>query len=65
MQEIHVDIAPDGSLKIDAVGFTGADCEQATHFLEEALGQVAEKRKKPEFWQQRSGRTNQRLHTGR
>ena len=43
-QTIHVDIAPDGSLKIDAVGFTGADCEQATRFLEDALGQVAEKR---------------------
>ena len=37
-QEIHVDIAPDGALAIDAVGFTGPDCDQATRFLEEALG---------------------------
>ena len=65
MQEIHIDIAPDGGLQIDAVGFSGTDCEQATRFLETALGQIARKQKKPEYYQQRSGRTSQKLHTGR
>jgi hypothetical protein len=46
---IEVIIAPDGSLKIDAVGFQGADCEKATAFLEEALGQVGERQRKPEY----------------
>ena len=49
---IEVIIQPDGSLKIDAVGFKGADCEKATRFLEQALGQVKGKQKKPEFYRQ-------------
>ena len=58
---IEVIVQPDGSLKIDAVGFQGADCEKATAFLEEALGQITDKQKKPEYYrhirrQQRVGR---------
>ncbi|HZR21451.1 MAG TPA: DUF2997 domain-containing protein [Verrucomicrobiae bacterium] len=34
-----------GEIQIDAVGFKGPDCEQATKFLEEALGVVAETKK--------------------
>jgi hypothetical protein len=48
MKTIEVIIGPDGSLKIDAVGFQGADCERATAFLEKALGRVSAKHKKPE-----------------
>ncbi len=51
-REIEVIVAPDGSLKIDAVGFHGADCEKATAFLEQALGRTTGKQKKPEFYQQ-------------
>lgn len=49
---IEIIVKPDGSLKIDAVGFQGADCEKATRFLEQALGKVAGKQKKPEFHRQ-------------
>jgi len=49
---IEIIVKPDGSLKIDAVGFQGADCEKATRFLEQALGRVAGKQKKPEFHRQ-------------
>ena len=35
---IEVVVAPDGTVKIDAIGFTGPDCEKATAFLEKALG---------------------------
>lgn len=49
---IEVIVQPDGSLKIDAVGFRGADCEKATRFLEQALGRVAGRQKKPEFYRQ-------------
>lgn len=62
-QEIHVLIEPDGSVKIDAVGFTGADCEQATAFLEKALGHVQQKRRKPEYFLR--NRTRQRQNLGR
>ena len=47
---IEVIVRPDGSLKIDAVGFQGADCEKATWFLEQALGKATGKQKKPEFY---------------
>ena len=52
MKTIEVIVQPDGTLKIDAVGFSGPDCEKATAFLEEALGKVADKQKKREYHQQ-------------
>ncbi len=55
---IEIVIGPGGAIQIDAVGFKGADCEKATKFLEEALGMVGKKVKKPEY-HQRSTRTNQ------
>ena len=53
MEQIFVDIGPDGAVQIDAVGFSGPDCEQATRFLEEALGATVQRRKKPEYRQGR------------
>ena len=55
---IEVIIAPSGEIQIDAVGFKGPDCEKATKFLEEALGVVGKKIKKPEY-HQRSIRVSQ------
>ena len=52
MKTIEVIISQDGSLRIDAVGFQGADCEKATAFLEKALGAVKGKQKKPERYRQ-------------
>lgn len=48
-KEIIVDVAEDGSIKIDSVGFVGAECEKATEFLERALGTIAENKRKPEY----------------
>jgi hypothetical protein len=58
-KSIEVIVQPDGSLKIDAVGFQGADCEKATEFLEKALGQTRSKQKKPEY--HRRVRTQQQV----
>ena len=49
---IEVVITPAGEVKIDAVGFKGADCEKATAFLEAALGIEQIRVRKPEFHQQ-------------
>jgi len=35
---IELIVAPDGTSKIETKGFAGADCQQASHFLETALG---------------------------
>jgi len=48
MKTIRIDIAGDGTVAIDAAGFSGPDCEQATKFLEEALGDIRERTLKPE-----------------
>jgi hypothetical protein len=55
---IEIIIRTTGEIQIDAVGFKGPDCEKATAFLEEALGVVGQKTKKPEY-HQHGARTNQ------
>ena len=57
---IEIIIGQSGEIKIDAIGFKGPDCEQATKFLEEALGVMGQKTKKPEYHQ----RTQQRQQLG-
>ncbi len=60
---IEIIIGTTGEIQIDAVGFKGPkgpDCEKATAFLEEALGVVGRKVKKPEY-HQRANTTNQQL----
>jgi len=46
---IEIIISPSGEVSIDAIGFKGADCERATAYLQQALGAVATKIKKPEY----------------
>ncbi|MBT3381189.1 MAG: DUF2997 domain-containing protein [Lentisphaerae bacterium] len=58
---IEVTVRPDGSIEIDAVGFRGGTCEQATAFLEQALGPVASKQRKPEYYRHAVVRKQQRI----
>ncbi len=58
---IEIIVSPQGQVQIDAVGFKGPDCELATFFLEEALGTIGTKQKKPEFHQSAQKRRVQRL----
>jgi len=51
MKRIDIDVDPDGGITIDAVGFSGPDCEQATRFLEEALGETVSRKHKPQYRQ--------------
>ena len=58
---IEIVVGVGGEIQIDAVGFKGPDCEQATRFLEEALGVVGQKVKKPEFHQSLKRGNQQRI----
>ena len=49
MSEVIVDFFPDGTVKVEAVGFTGTSCEEATAFLR-GLGTEVEKDYKPEYY---------------
>lgn len=51
-ESIEITLNPDGTVKIEAQGYKGNTCEQATAFLEEALGMSkTNRRKKPEYHQ--------------
>jgi hypothetical protein len=58
---IEIIVSPIGDISIDAVGFKGPDCDKATKFLEEALGVVGKKIKKPEYHQRNTSRNQQRI----
>ena len=58
---IEVIVGPDGSLKIAAMGFKGADCERATTFLEKALGLISGRSKKPEYYHREEVQRQQRI----
>jgi hypothetical protein len=62
MKEIIVEISPDGAVHVEAFGYRGNSCEEATKFIEEALGETVEQKRKPEYYrQQRNTRNQQRL----
>lgn len=51
-EEIIIDIAENGDVRIEGKNFTGPECEKVTAAIEEALGTVTSKRHKPEFHRQ-------------
>ncbi|MEA3212314.1 MAG: hypothetical protein QOE70_5371 [Chthoniobacter sp.] len=60
-RSIEVTVQPTGEIAIEAVAFKGADCEQATKYLEEALGVVQQRNRKPDYYQRSRQQTQQRL----
>ena len=56
-QRIDVWISPEGAITIDAVGYTGSSCEEATAFLEQALGTVGRRQRGLDYYR-RSSRQN-------
>ncbi len=49
MRRIEIEITAAGEVRIDAIGFVGKSCEDATRALEIALGIRANSSKKPEY----------------
>ena len=43
-----------GAITLDAVGYTGSSCEEATRFLEEALGTVGRKQRTRDYYRRQS-----------
>ena len=60
-RSIEVVVHSSGELEIEAFGFKGADCEKATAFLEQALGRITTKQRKPEYHRSVTRHTIQRL----
>ena len=47
---IEVVVSPQGQATVQTRGYTGGDCLQASRFLEQALGVVADERRTAEFY---------------
>jgi hypothetical protein len=50
MRIIEVTVTPKGETTVQTRGYAGADCLQASKFLERALGDVASDRRTSEFF---------------
>lgn len=50
MAELVFTIKPDGSVEIDAVGFSGTSCLEVSRPYEKSLGAVVSRKKKPEIF---------------
>jgi hypothetical protein len=50
MKRVTVTIAPDGSTKVEAHGFTGKECQKATEGVVRALGGAAKEELKQEYF---------------
>ena len=53
-ERIDVWISPEGAITLDAVGYTGSSCEEATRFLETALGTVGRKQRTRDYYRRQS-----------
>ncbi len=51
MKTIQIIVATDGSTRLETRGFQGADCREASRFLERALGITQSETLTPEFHQ--------------
>jgi hypothetical protein len=51
-RRIHVRVSPIGDILVEADGFQGSGCEAATRAIEQALGTVRERTRKPDYWRQ-------------
>jgi hypothetical protein len=49
---IEVLVSPQGEVTVQTKGYAGADCLQASKFLEQALGLAVKEHKTSEFYQQ-------------
>ncbi len=50
MKRIEITVSPTGETQLETKGFSGASCQQASRFLEQALGTVASEQRTAEFY---------------
>jgi hypothetical protein len=51
-REMVIQIAPDGSISLEVKGVKGGECLDFSKLLEEALGEVTQREKTSEFYQE-------------
>jgi hypothetical protein len=63
MKIIEITISPKGEARVQTKGFAGAECQQASRFLEQALGQRTKEQLTAEFHQSTNS-VQQQQHAG-
>lgn len=51
-REMKINIGPDGNITIEVIGVGGPECLEFSEFLEQELGEVVERERTAEFYQQ-------------
>jgi hypothetical protein len=59
MKTIELIVSPDGTSKVETKGFTGSSCQQASRFLENALGQKQNEKLTADYFKTTVSETNQ------
>jgi len=54
MKTITLTISPEGKTKVETHGFDGQSCQDASKFIEQALGKKVSEQFKPEYYQTNS-----------
>ncbi len=52
---IEIIVSPKGETRVETKGFAGNECQQASEFIEQALGQRSGEQLTAEFYQQQHG----------
>ena len=55
MKIIEVVVSPTGETKVETKGFAGAECREASKFVEQALGQRTGEKRTAEFYRTETG----------
>jgi len=58
MKSIEIVVSPTGEAKVETKGFTGSSCQDASRFIERALGKTTGKKLTAEFHQTQTARQN-------
>ena len=56
-EEFEITIGPNGQIQVEVKGATGKSCLELTEFLEQALGDVVERKLKPEYYTNKTAET--------
>ena len=62
MRTIEIIVTPEGKSLVETKGFVGGECQEASRFLEQALGQQLNEQLTPEFYA--SNAEQQKLQEG-
>ncbi len=62
MKTVEIIVSPEGKTTVETKGFVGAECQRATKFLEQSLGQRASEKLTNEYYIQQT--EQQRLQAG-